>query len=152
MSGAMACPQDSSPLPWVFQRCLSLRCSWICSCSCIFLCTSPLYVKPGTEFKSALCKWKHLELLASWHVEVILSYLGPFWTHFPKSLLFTREMSMVHPGEWWPSSATQVFTGSGGRWKARNYRGREAWEKTSNSLRHPLVLHPFFLTAVLNGV
>lgn len=128
---------------------LSEWCSWICSCSCILLCTSPLFVKPGTEFKSASCKRKHLKLLASWHVEVIVSYLGLLE---PTSPSLRSSPEIINGSSWWPSSATQVFTGSGGRWKAGNYRGREAWEKTSNSLPPPLVLQPFLLTAVLNGV
>lgn len=52
-------------------------CPWIYSFSYVLLCTSPLYVKPG-RVKICFLQMKTLELLASWHVAVILSYLEPF--------------------------------------------------------------------------
>lgn len=62
---------------------------------------------------------------------------GAFLNPLPQVFALHQRTSVVHPGEWWPSSATQLFTGSGGRWRAGNYRGREAWEKTSTPSATP---------------
>lgn len=149
----MACPQDSSPWPWVFQRCLSV---WVVLLDLLLQLHSSLH-------KPSPCKARHRVRICFLQMKTpgTASFLargsncklpGAFLNPLPQVLALHQRMSMVPPGEWWPSSATQVFTGSGGRWKAGNYRGREAWEKTSNSLPPPLVLHPCLLTAVLNGV
>lgn len=88
----MACPQDSSPWPWVFQRCLSL---WVVLLDLLLQLHSSLH-------KPSLCKARHRVQICFLQTKTpeTASFLargsncklpGPFGTHFPKSSLFTRD-------------------------------------------------------------
>lgn len=119
-------------------------CSWICSCSCVLLCTSPPYVKPGPVFKSASCKWKYLELLASWHVAVILSYLEPFWTHFLKSSLFTRECKWFILVNYGQALQPKYLLGVGEGWREEITGGEKHGRTPPTPSRRPQCFTPSF--------